>query len=32
VAAAALTMSSVYGIGLVVPWFMPETAGRPLPE
>ncbi|MCJ2089913.1 MFS transporter [Methylobacterium sp. E-005] len=32
VAAAALTMSSVYVIGLIVPWFMPETTGRPLPE
>ncbi|WP_043352026.1 MFS transporter, partial [Methylobacterium sp. B1] len=32
VAAAALTLSSVYVIGLVVPWFMPETRGRPLPE
>ncbi|MCJ2048561.1 MFS transporter [Methylobacterium sp. J-070] len=32
VAAAALTMSSVYVIGLVVPWFMPETTGKPLPE
>ncbi len=32
VAAAALTMSSVYGIGLIVPWFMPETTGKPLPE
>jgi MFS family permease len=31
VAAAALTMSSVYLIGLVVPWFMPETTGKPLP-
>ena len=29
---AALIMSSVYVIGLVVPWFMPETTGRPLPE
>ncbi|MCJ2073185.1 MFS transporter [Methylobacterium sp. J-030] len=32
IAAAALTMSSVYAIGLIVPWFMPETTGRPLPE
>jgi MFS family permease len=32
VARAALIMSSVYAIGLVVPWFMPETAGKPLPE
>ncbi len=28
---AALIMSSVFVIGLVVPWFMPETTGRPLP-
>lgn len=32
VAAAALTMSSVYAIGLIVPWFMPETTGQKLPE
>jgi hypothetical protein len=32
VARAALIMSSVYVIGLIVPWFVPETAGRPLPE
>jgi MFS family permease len=32
VAAAALTLSSVYVIGLIVPWFMPETTGKPLPE
>ncbi len=32
VSRAALIMSSVYVIGLVVPWFAPETAGRPLPE
>jgi len=32
VSAAALTMSSVYGIGLIVPWFMPETTGKPLPD
>ena len=31
VAAAALIMSSVYGSGLIVPWFMPETTGKPLP-
>ena len=29
---AALIMSSAYVIGLIVPWFMPETAGKPLPE
>ncbi len=28
---AALIMSSVFVIGLVVPWFMPETTGKPLP-
>ena len=32
VASAALIMSSVYVIGLAVPWLMPETAGKPLPE
>ena len=32
VARAALIMSSVYVIGLIVPWFVPETAGKPLPE
>jgi MFS family permease len=32
VANAALIMSSIYAIGLIVPWFMPETAWRPLPE
>ncbi len=29
---AALTLGSIYLIGLVVPWFMPETRGKPLPE
>ena len=32
VSRAALIMSSVYVIGLVVPWFAPETAGKPLPD
>ena len=32
VAHAALIMSSVYAIGLIVPFFVPETAGKPLPE
>ncbi|MGY2052051.1 MFS transporter [Methylobacterium sp. JK268] len=32
VSRAALIMSSVYVIGLIVPWFVPETAGKPLPE
>jgi len=25
-------MSSIYVIGLIVPWFVPETVGKPLPE
>ncbi|WP_245835235.1 MFS transporter [Thalassospira mesophila] len=29
---AALIMGSVYVIGLIVPWFLPETKGKPLPE
>ncbi|MDR3671204.1 MAG: MFS transporter [Holophaga sp.] len=29
---AAITMSMIYLIGLVVPWFLPETNGKPLPE
>jgi MFS family permease len=29
---AALIMSSIYVIGLIVPWFAPETAGKPMPE
>jgi MFS family permease len=29
---AAMTMASVYVVGLIVPWFMPETVGKPLPE
>jgi hypothetical protein len=32
VAHAALIMSSIYVIGLIVPWFVPETVGKPLPE
>ena len=28
----AVTLGLVYVIGLVVPWFLPETEGRPLPE
>ena len=32
VSRAALIMSSVYVIGLVVPWFAPETTGKPLPQ
>ncbi|HUL57990.1 MAG TPA: MFS transporter [Anaeromyxobacteraceae bacterium] len=29
---AAMTLGLVYLLGLVVPWFVPETRGRPLPE
>ena len=29
--AAALTMASVYVLGMILPWFLPETAGKPLP-
>jgi MFS family permease len=29
---AAMTLGSIYIIGLIVPWFMPETRGKPLPE
>ncbi len=29
---AALVISTVYLFGLVVPWFLPETKGKPLPE
>jgi hypothetical protein len=29
---AALIMSSVYFIGLIVPYFVPETVGKPPPE
>lgn len=29
---AALIISSIYVIGLVVPWFLPETVGKPLPR
>jgi MFS family permease len=32
VANAALIISSVYLFGLVVPWFLPETNGKPLPQ
>jgi MFS family permease len=32
VANAAMIMASIYVIGLIVPWFLPETAGKPLPE
>jgi MFS family permease len=29
---AALIISLIYLIGLVVPWFLPETVGKPLPH
>jgi len=29
---AAMVLGSIYVIGLIVPWFMPETRGKPLPE
>jgi MFS family permease len=29
---AAMTLGCIYLIGLVVPWFLPETRGAPLPE
>lgn len=28
---AAMVLGSIYIIGLIVPWFMPETKGKPLP-
>ena len=32
IANAALIISSIYAIGFVVPWFLPETVGKPLPH
>jgi MFS family permease len=29
---AALTIASIYVLGLIVPWFLPETVGKPLPD
>ena len=29
---AALIISSIYMVGLFVPWFLPETVGKPLPH
>lgn len=29
---AALIISSIYVLGLFVPWFLPETVGKPLPQ
>jgi MFS family permease len=28
----AMILGSIYVLGLVVPWFLPETRGKPLPE
>ena len=28
----AMTLGFIYVLGLIVPWFVPETKGRPLPE
>lgn len=32
VANAAMILASIYVIGLIVPWFVPETSGHSLPE
>jgi MFS family permease len=29
---AAMTLGSIYIVGLIVPWFLPETRGKALPE
>lgn len=29
---AAMTIGCIYLLGLIIPWFMPETRGKPLPE
>ena len=29
---AAVTMGTIYAIGLIVPWLVPETRGKPLPK
>ena len=29
---AALILSTIYILGLIVPWYLPETAGKPLPR
>jgi len=29
---AAMVLGSIYILGLIVPWFVPETRGKPLPE
>jgi hypothetical protein len=28
----AATLGLCYALGLVIPWFLPETKGRPLPQ
>ena len=28
----AMILGSIYVLGLIVPWFLPETTGKPLPE
>jgi MFS-type transporter involved in bile tolerance (Atg22 family) len=28
----AMTLGLIYVLGLIVPWFVPETKGRPLPD
>ena len=28
----AVVLGSIYVLGLIVPWFLPETQGKPLPE
>jgi MFS family permease len=32
VSRGAMTLGLIYLLGLIVPWFVPETTGRPLPE
>ena len=32
VSRAAVTMGMVYVLGLLVPWFLPDTTGKPLPD
>jgi len=32
VSRAALTLGCIYIVGLIVPWFVPETVGKPLPQ
>ena len=32
VSRAAMTLGTIYLLGLVVPWFVPETRGKPLPD